>query len=469
MAAKYKDEILGTMSIGKLLAKLSIPAMIGMIVNALYNVVDTIYLGRGVGPLAIGGLTIAFPFQMIVMAIGMTIGVGAASVISRNLGSGDRDNAYHAAGTALTVAVLLGLLMSGIGVIFLDPLLRLFGASDTLLAYARAYLSVILFGIPLISFAMASNNIVRAEGKAMAAMISMLIGTVMNIILDPVFIFVFHMGIKGAAVATVISQGLSFIYLLLFFITGQSSLKIKIRHLVPDFTLLKEIVLIGLPAFIRQAGGSVLAVILNNVLMVYGGDLAISSYGVINKLLMFTLMPLFGIVQGFQPIAGYNYGARKFDRVQHSIKVSVLITTIMSTLSFLVMMLFPEFLIRLFTTDKTLIGLSVNAIRRVVLFIPLIGIQIVGAAFFQAVGKALPSLILGMTRQIIFLIPLVLVVPRFLGLNGVWLSFPGADIGSVIVTLFWLLKEMKALGILHVEHTAREEAVKAAMVLEKSE
>lgn len=453
---KNNDEILGTMGIGKLLVKLSVPAMIGMIVNALYNVVDTIYLGRGVGPLAIGGLTIAFPFQMIVMAIGMTIGVGAASVISRNLGSGDRDRAYHAAGTALTISVVLGLMMMIGGAIFLDQLLKLFGASETLLSYARSYLSVILIGIPLISFAMTANNIVRAEGKATTAMVSMLISTGMNIILDPIFIFVFHMGIKGAAIATVISQGLSFLYLLLFFVSGKSSLKLKLIHLVPDFKLLRETVLIGLPAFIRQAGGSVLAVIMNNVLLVYGGDFAISSYGVINKLLMFTLMPLFGIVQGFQPIAGYNYGARKFDRVQQVIKVSIFVTTIMSTLSFFVMMFFPGFLVRLFTTDQQLISLSVSAIRRVVIFIPLIGVQIVGAAFFQSVGKAVPSLILGMTRQIIFLIPLVLILPHFLGLDGVWLSFPGADIGAVTVTFFWLLKELKNLGILHIEHSKRQ-------------
>jgi len=277
MSKNYSDEMLGTMSMGRLLAKLSIPATIGMMVNALYNVVDTIYIGRGVGSLAIGGLTISFPFQMIVMAIGMTIGVGAASVISRNLGSGNRDKAYRAAGTALSVSILIGLILMMGGTIFLDNILRLFGASDTLLGYARSYLSVILIGVPFISFAMTSSNLVRAEGKAMIAMISMLVGTVMNIILDPIFIFVFHMGIKGAAIATVISQGLSFIFLLYFFISGRSPFKIKISYLIPKFILFKEMVLIGLPAFIRQAGGSVLAVIMNNVLLVYGGDLAIAS------------------------------------------------------------------------------------------------------------------------------------------------------------------------------------------------
>ncbi len=467
MAKRYTDEFLGTMGMRKLLVKLSLPAMIGMMVNALYNVVDTIYLGRGVGPLAIGGLTIVFPFQMIVMAIGMTIGVGAASVISRNLGSGRRERAYHAAGTALTVSVLLGLLMTIGGVLFLDQILRLFGASDTLLSYARSYLSVILIGIPLISFSMTSNNIVRAEGKATVAMISMLIGTGMNSILDPIFIFLFHLGIKGAAIATVISQGLSFLFLLLFFMTGKSSLDLKIRHLVPKTGLFKEIVLIGLPVFVRQAGGSVLAVIMNNVLFIYGGDLAISAYGVLNKLLMFTLMPLFGIVQGFQPIAGYNYGARKFNRVQQSIKSSIFVTTLMSSFSFLIMMIFPEFLIGLFTTDKTLISISVNAMRKVIIFVPLLGIQIVGAAFFQAVGKALPSLILGMTRQIIFLIPLVLILPHFLGLNGVWFSFPGADIGAVTVTLIWLLKELKSLGILHLEHKALLDSAAPNLVKEE--
>ena len=452
MAKRYKDEMLGTMGIGKLLMKLSIPAMIGMLVNALYNVVDTIYLGRGVGPLAIGGLTVAFPFQMIVMAIGLTIGVGAASVISRSLGAGNREKAYHTAGTALLLAVVIGLLMTLGGALFLDNLLRLFGASDTIMEYARSYLSVVLVGIPLISFSMTSNNIVRSEGKAMIAMISMLIGTGMNIILDPVFIFLLHLGIKGAAAATVISQGLSFLFLFFFFVTGKSSLKLKPHHLVPDFRLFKEILLIGLPVFVRQAGGSVFAVIMNNVLLVYGGDYAISTFGIINKLMMFTLMPIFGVVQGFQPIAGYNYGAGKFDRVQKSIKASVGAATIIASFSFIGMMIFPGFLIRMFTTDETLLAMAVHALRRVVIFIPFVGLQIVGATFFQAMGKALPSLILGMTRQIIFLIPLVLILPHFLGLDGVWLSFPGADIGAVSVTLFWLLRELKNLGILHLEH-----------------
>jgi len=455
MGNKYSDDMLGTMSMGRLLAKLSIPATIGMMVNALYNVVDTIYIGRGVGALAIGGLTISFPFQMIVMAIGMTIGVGSASVISRNLGSGNREKAYRAAGTALSVSVLIGLIIMIGGTVFLDNILRLFGASDTLLGYARSYLSVILLGVPLISFSMTSNNLVRAEGKAMIAMISMLIGTVMNIILDPIFIFVFQMGIKGAAIATVISQGLSFIFLFYFFVSGRSSLKIKTSYLIPNFILFKEMVLIGLPAFIRQAGGSVLAVIMNNVLLVYGGDLAIASYGVLNRLLMFILMPIFGVVQGFQPIAGYNYGAEKFDRVQNSIKLSIIITTSMATISFLAGILFPEFFINLFTTDEKLISLSVNGLRRVILFIPLIGVQIIGAAFFQSVGKALPSLILGMSRQIIFLIPFVLIFPYFMGLNGIWLSFPAADIGATLVTLAWLLKELKSLGILHLEKTEK--------------
>jgi len=265
------------------------------------------------------------------------------------------------------------------------------------------------------------------------------------------------MGIKGAAIATVISQIISFSFLFFFFITRRSSLQIKLSHLIPNFHLLKEITAIGLPAFIRQAGGSILAVIMNNVLIFYGGDLAVSAYGIINRLLMFTLMPLFGIVQGFQPIAGYNYGAKKFNRVQKAIKTSILATTVLSTFSFLVMMFIPDILIKMFTTDKELITISVNAIRIVIIAIPLIGVQIVGATFFQSVGKAIPSLILGMSRQIIFLIPLVLIIPHFLGLKGVWIAFPVADIGSTIITLFWLLKELKTLGLLHLKTIGSKE------------
>jgi len=446
---KNRDEMLGTMAIGKLLVKLSIPAMIGMMVNALYNVVDTIFIGRGVGPLALGGLTISFPFQMIVMAIGMTIGVGVASIISRNLGAGNREKAYRSAGTALSSAVIIGIVMAVGGTIYLDRLLRLFGASDTLISYAGEYLSIILVGIPFLGFAMTSNNIARAEGKAVIAMVSMLIGAVLNIILDPIFIFIFNMGIRGAAVATVISQFLSFSFLLLFFVSGRSSLKIKLVHLIPDFKLLKEIFIIGLPSFIRMTGGSLLAVVMNNVLLVYGGDLAIASYGMINRLTMFVFMPIFGVVQGFQPIAGYNFGAKKFDRVQKSIILSVITTTGISTISFFLIMLIPRFFISMFTTDEPLIDLSVKAIRIMVAAVPVIGFQIVGSAFFQSIGKALPSLILGMSRQILLLLPLVLILPGFFGLNGIWMAFPAADIGSALITVFWLLKELKSLGLLH--------------------
>ena len=297
-----KDKMLGTEKIGILLAKLSIPGTIAMLITALYNLVDAIFVGRGVGTGAIGGLAIAFPFQMLIMAMGGFLGFGAASVVSRNLGSGNRDRAYTAAGNVLFLSIIIGIAITVLGSIYLDSLLKLFGATETLIAFSREYLSVILLGTTFITFALTGNNIVRSEGRATVAMVSMLIGAGMNIILDPIFIFVFNMGIRGAALATVLSQGLSFLFLMVFFFSGRSSLRIKLSHLVPRLRILKEVFALGVPAFVRQAGMSIIGLIVNNSLGRYGGDLAISAYGIITRLMMFGLMPLFGVAQGFQPI-----------------------------------------------------------------------------------------------------------------------------------------------------------------------
>jgi putative MATE family efflux protein len=332
-----------------------------------------------------------------------------------------------------------------IGYSLLDPILRLFGATETLLGFSREYLSVVLIGAVFITFAMSSNNLVRAEGRATVAMVTMLIGAGMNIILDPIFIFGFNMGIRGAATATVISQGLSFLFLMFYFLTGRSSLEIRLRHLKPNGNILKEILSLGVPAFIRQSGASILGIIINNTLGRYGGDLYISAYGVITRLMMFGLMPLFGIVQGFQPIAGYNYGAKRFDRLRSTIKVSVLATTGMAMVFFLLVMVFPRTLVSIFTRDASLIEAASTAGRIIFMVIPLIGVQIIGAGFFQAIGKALPALLLGLSRQILILIPLLLLLPLAFGLSGVWLSFPVADFTATIITVLLWTRELRRL------------------------
>ncbi len=431
----------------KLLMKLSLPATVGMLVNALYNIVDTIFIGRGVGYLGIGGLTVAFPIQMAIMAVAQMIGIGAASAISRSLGEGDLEKADHVAGNSYIAVVFLGIFIAVIGSVFKEPLLKIFGATDILLPYSIEYIEVILIGSIYFPFVVSANNLIRAEGNAKTAMFAMLIGTLTNIVLDYIFIFPLDMGIRGAALATILSQAVSLIYVLFYLFGGKSSLKVRLHHLKLDFKILYEIITVGLPAFARQVAGSLIAIVLNNSLAFYGGELAISVYGVIQRVIMFLFMPMFGVIQGMQPIAGYNYGAKKMDRVKEVVKLSIIITTIFATFSTILGELFPEKIIALFDKDPNLISNGKIAMRYVIAMLPVVGVQIVGASLFQSLGKAMPSLILSMSRQVLFLIPLVLILPRIfnLGLTGIWVAFPIADFFSMLITVFLLKKEMRLL------------------------
>ncbi|TYB81563.1 MAG: MATE family efflux transporter [Kosmotoga sp.] len=430
-------------SIGKLLFKLSIPAMIGMLVQSLYNFVDTVFVGQAVGPLGIAGVSISFPMQIFVMAFAMLIGIGGASIISRSLGASENEKANHTAGNVVVVVIFFGIIMAITGTVFLEPLLKILGASPTIMPYASDYLSVILFGTIFFSFAMATNNIVRAEGNAKIAMYTMLISAILNIILDPIMIFVFDMGVRGAAIATVIAQSVTSLYLLAYFIRGKSLLTIKLRHLKPDKLIIKESFAIGSSAFARQIAGSVLGVIINNLLISYGGDISVAVFGVINRLFMVFLMPMFGINQGFMPILGFSYGANKISRAIKAIKLSTFWATIISIGAFLVIYLFPSALLSMFSNDEVLLEQGVKTIRIVGLLLPFVGIQVIGAGMFQALGKAVPALLLSMSRQILFLIPLILILPNFFGLNGIWISFPIADFSAFSVTMIFFLREMK--------------------------
>ena len=432
------EDLLGTERIGRLLARMSIPAMLAMIVNALYNVVDTIFVGRGVGSIAIGALTVAFPFQIFTMAIAFLLGTGAASVVSRALGAGDRVRAAGTATTAVLSAVILGVVLSIVGFVFTTPILRLFGASDDVMPFASLYIRTILFGTPFLVVAMTSNNLIRAEGNARMSMLVMLVGAVANIILDPIFIFGFGMGIRGAATATVIGQVLSFAVAAAYFLGGRSGLMSGVKTPSPSLRLLRPVVILGLPAFIRQFGSTFVAVLVINAALAYGGDLAIASFGMINRVLIFALMPVFGLAQGFQPIAGYNYGAGRMDRVKQSTRLTALVAAAITGFFFILMVLIPETLLSMFTTDGALLEIAGPAMRTVVFVLPLVGVQVVGATFFLAVGKAIPSLVLGMLRQIILLIPLVAILPPLLGLRGLWLAFPIADALAAVITFAWL-------------------------------
>jgi putative MATE family efflux protein len=438
--------ILGTEPIWALLKRLSVPAIIGMLVNALYNFVDTIYVGQGVGPLAIGALSIAFPIQMLISAFAQMFGVGSASIISRRLGEKNEVAAANAAGTALSATVITALAITVFGTIFIEPLLSAFGATENILPYSRDYLSIILYGSIFISISMSSNSIIRAEGKAKAAMFIMVIGTGANLILDPIFIFGFKMGIQGAAVATVISQFLSALYAIRFFTKNESILPIHLSSFKIRFKVLWETVILGFSFFIRQAGGSLMALAVNNMLKIYGGDMAITAYGMVLRVMMFFLMPIFGLVHGFQPIAGYNYGAKKMDRVKEVVWKAILVSSLIGLFGFLLVMIFPRFILNIFTSDAEALSIAVPAIRTVMMLIPLFGVQAIGATFFQSTGKALPAFFLGLSRQFLFLIPLVLILPGFFGLSGVWMAFPIADLMATLITTTWMLIELKRMS-----------------------
>jgi putative MATE family efflux protein len=442
---KSREELLGSEAIGPLLARMAVPAVIAMGVNALYNLVDTIFIGRGVGPLAIGGVSIAFPIQIIVLAVGLLVGIGSASIVSRAMGAGDRERAEKTVGNALFLTLSAGLVVTIVGLSFADEILRLFGATEELLPYARQYLTTILPGAVFVSTAVAANHITRSQGHSRIAMTIMLIGAGMNIVLDPIFIFGFGMGVRGAALATVIAQSGSFFFALWFYITGRASVSPRLRHLRPTWDLIPETLALGMSPFVRQIGASLFVIFTNNALRMYGSDLSISAFGIIHKVLIFSLLPLVGIAQGFQPIAGFNFGARNFDRVRLALRKTLLVTSFFGGILFLAIQLFPGLVFSIFTDDAELIAIGRNALRIVLMVLPILTLQITGSIFFQAIGKALPALVLTLSRQMLFLIPLVLILPTMFGTLGVWIAFPAADILSIGITGAWLATEVRHL------------------------
>jgi len=426
-----------------LLWRLSLPATAGMFVMSLYNVVDAIFVGRGVGTLGIAGVSIVFPVQMVITGIGLMVGMGAASLISRSLGADRMERAARTLGNAIILILILGGTLAAVGLSWSTFLLRLFGATETILPYAKEYMDIILLGVVFHEFSMAGNAIIRAEGNARVAMISMFIGALLNIALDPVFIFALGMGIRGAAIATVIAHVAATLYLVRYFLSGRSSLRIRVKNFILQLTVVKEIVAIGLAAFVRTTAGSFMAVIINRTLGFYGGDVSIAVFGVVFKVLHFAVMPNMGISQGLQPILGFSYGARRYDRGIEVIRHSVIIATAISIAAFLIIRIFAGSIISIFSTDATLISQDTHAIRLVFIAIYLVGFQIVGATVFQAIGEAIPTLVLSSSRQILFLIPLIFILPHFFGLNGVWPSFPIADTLSFAITLALVIPQMR--------------------------
>lgn len=444
---KQQSEQLGTEQIPRLLFNLSLPAVVGLVVMALYNIVDAIYVGWGVGTLGVAALSIAFPVQMLVTALGGAIGIGGASAISRRLGAGNMERADQIFGNIIAILLVISVLGAVVGLIFLTPMLYLFGASDTILPYASEYVGVILYGVIFFATLFTLNNVVRAEGNAKIAMFTMLLSAGVNIAITPVFIFILDMGIRGAAYATVISQGLGVIYIVHYFASGKSSLTLKVYNLVPRVSIIQEILAIGASAFARQASLSLMLIVANNVLNIYGGDLGVAVFGIVNRVMMFTIMPCLGIVQGVLPIVGYNYGARQYHRVSEVILLGMKVATIIVSLSFLVVMFFPHLLISIFTNDIEVIEMGPGVLRIVFMLSFTAGIQLVSGAVFQAVGQAKAAFVLSVARQGLFLLPLLLLLPYFFHLTGAWLAFPAADILAFLLSI-WYIKNNQDLFFL---------------------
>jgi len=432
--------------IGSLLWKFSIPAIVGMLVNALYNIVDRIFVGRGVGSLAIAATTVAFPIMLILFAVAMLIGIGATALISIRLGQRKKEDAEKVAGNAAVMLVILPSILAAIYLLFPEPILRLFGASEEVLPYARDFTHIIMMGAPLGAISFGMNNFIRAEGNPRLAMLTQIIGAVINGVLNYIFIFKLGLGIKGSALATVSGQFFSVIWVLSYFLSGRSLVKIRLKNLKPQIPILVSIISIGFAPFAMQIASSIQQSILNKTLLVYGGDLALSAVGIIMSILTLLFMPIVGLSQGAQPIIGFNYGARQYVRVKETMKIAVIAGTCIALTGYLAIHIWPSQIVGLFSKgDTALTDLTSHAMKVFLALFPVVGFQIVCSNYFQAVGKPVQSTILSLSRQVLLFIPLLLILPHFWGINGVWRTAPMADGLSVMLTATLFYLEMKHL------------------------
>ena len=444
------QELLAKEKVGKLLLKYSVPAIIGMIVNALYNVVDRIFIGNieGIGSLAIAGVGVTMPITTIILGFAMLVGVGATTTISIRLGQGKKEEASKVIGNAITLAIIISIILTILGLVFGDIILIRFGASDGTLYYAKAYINIILLGTIFNMVAFALNNTIRGDGNPKLAAMIMIIGCVTNIILDAVLIFIFNMGIQGAAIATVISQLVTAIIGIIYYVSGKSNLRFYKSSLKLDRKITLKILSIGAAPFAMQIAASFVQIISNNVLKAYGTDLAIGAMATISSVSLMCLMPIFGINQGAQPIIGFNYGAKQEKRAQEAFKLSAKVATIILVVSFIIVQLFPEAIIGIFNKDPKFMDISIKGMRIYLLMLPIVGISITGSNYIQSIGEAKTAMFLSLLRQVILLAPFIIILPRVfnLGLDGVWIAQPVSDILSTTITVFILAKHMKVKG-----------------------
>ena len=430
---------LGTKPVGKLLAQYALPAIIAMTAASLYNIIDRIFIGQVVGPMAISGLAITFPFMNLAAAFGAAVGVGASTTISVKLGQKDYESAENILGNTITLNLIVGLAFGGICLLFLDPILRFFSASDATLPYARDFMQVILAGNVFSHMYFGMNAVLRAASKPRMAMFATIFTVGMNILLDVVFILWWHWGIKGAAFATIISQVLALCWQMKLFTNKSELLHLKRGIYKLKSNLVRNIISIGISPFLMNACACVIVIFINNQLVRFGGDMAVGAYGIANSIAMIFVMFVIGLNQGMQPIAGYNYGAQQYDRMMRVVKLSIITAVCIMLTGWSLAMFAPYHCARMFTTDPELIKGSIKAIHIIMMMFPLIGSQMVITNFFQCIGKVKISIFLSLSRQLLFLLPLLAILPNFYGINGVWASMPTSDFIAVVVAVTIML------------------------------
>lgn len=449
MTGQKTPTALGTEPIGKLLMQYAIPAIIAMTASSLYNMVDSIFIGHGVGRMAISGLALTFPLMNLAAAFGSLVGVGAATLVSVKLGQRDYDTAQRVLGNVLVLNVIIGLAFTVLTLLFLDPILYFFGGSDETIGYARDYMQVILLGNVVTHIYLGLNAVLRSAGHPQKAMVATIATVLINTILDPIFIFLFDWGIRGAAVATIVAQVIALVWQFKLF-----SNKDELLHFHRGiFRLKRKIVLdslaIGMSPFMMNLASCFIVILINQGLKRHGGDLAIGAFGIVNRLVFLFIMIVMGINQGMQPIAGYNFGARHYERVTQALKLTIYGATIVTTLGFIMGMFMPEMAVSIFTSDAELIALSSEGLRIVVLFFPIVGFQMVTSNFFQSIGMASKAIFLSLTRQMLFLIPCLLILPAYYGQTGVWASMPVSDCAASLVSgcmLWWQFRQFKKMS-----------------------
>lgn len=453
--AKVTAAELGSESIGKLLFKQAVPASIGILVMSVNVLVDSIFVGKWIGSIAIAAINVVLPVSFFIAALGMAIGIGGSSIISRALGAGNKEKALTSFGNQISLTLLFTVSFVIFGLWFSDGIIESFGGKGAIFEPAKIYYTIVFYGVPFLGLSMMGNNVVRAEGKPRHAMVAMIIPAVSNLLLDYIFINLLGYGMQGAAWATTISNISCFLYLFWFFISKNSELKINFHHFLLKWDVVSEIGSLGFVTLSRQAVISVIYLFMNNILFSLGGEALVSVYAIIGRMLMFALFPVFGVTQGFLPIAGYNYGAKLFLRVRETINKSVLYASLVGFLVFLLIMFFPTAFTQLFLkneaglsaeemqTNAFILAEAPKAMRWVFAATPIIAVQLIGAAYFQAIGKAVPALLLTLSRQGFFFIPLIFILPNYFGVMGVWASFPVADVLATLVTAYFLNREVR--------------------------